>query len=226
MPSSQHQQISSVVSFVMNINPNSILEIGVGFGKYGVLCREYLEYWKGDVDWKLPVKENWERRIDGIEAFEDYINTHHKYIYSNLYIGDALDVIDTLDTKYDLVMLIDVLEHFNYEDGMVLLEKCLKKSKNILISIPKDIGLQSDVNDNAYEIHRFQFLKKHFKKLNTNFAFASGGTESLIVLLGNNAKKYYYRKTLHEWVTWVKESLPGFWIRRRYITKKLSKKNK
>ena len=86
MPSSQHQQISKIIDYVMTIDPKSVLEIGVGFGKYGLLCREYLEFWKGDVDWQLPIKENWERRIDGIEAFESYINKHQDYIYDNLYI--------------------------------------------------------------------------------------------------------------------------------------------
>ena len=194
MPSSQHQQITKIVSYVMEINPRSILEIGVGFGKYGLLCREYLEYWKGSIDWQLPIKKNWVRRIDGIEAFEAYINDHHKYIYNNLYIGDAINEIDRIDFKYDLILLIDVLEHFSYDDGISLLMKCLKKSKNILISVPKDIGLQSDLNDNEYEIHRFQYLKKHFRALGVDYAFSSGGSSSLIVLLGDSAKKYHKQK--------------------------------
>ena len=28
-------------------NPSSVLDIGTGFGKYGLLCREYLELWDG-----------------------------------------------------------------------------------------------------------------------------------------------------------------------------------
>ena len=226
MPTSQHQQITNIVSYVMEINPRSILEIGVGFGKYGLLCREYLEYWRGDTEWQLPIKKNWKRRVDGIEGFEAYINEHHRYLYNNLYIGDAIDEIDKIDFKYDLILLIDVLEHFSYEDGISLLMKCLKKSKNILISVPKDIGLQSDVNDNKYEIHRFQFLKKHFKSLSAEYAFSSGGSSSLIVLLGNGSKKFHRRKLFSEWYTYIKESVPGFWLRRRYITKKLSKKSK
>jgi hypothetical protein len=43
------------------------MEIGVGFGKYGLLLREYLEIWgEGEV------YEDWLRKIDGIEIFEAY----------------------------------------------------------------------------------------------------------------------------------------------------------
>ena len=47
MPSSQHYHISKIMDLIININPMSILDIGTGFGKYGVLCREYLELWDG-----------------------------------------------------------------------------------------------------------------------------------------------------------------------------------
>ena len=56
-----------IIDYVLTINPKSFLKLGLA-GKYGLLCREYLEFWKGDVDWQLPVKENWVRRIDGVEA--------------------------------------------------------------------------------------------------------------------------------------------------------------
>ena len=221
MPSSQHQQITKIIDYVLTINPKSVLEIGIGFGKYGLLCREYLEFWKGDVDWQLPVKENWVRRIDGVEAFDSYINQHQKYIYNNIYNGDALEVFNSIEHQYDLILMIDVLEHFTYENGMKLLKKCLANSQNILVSVPKDIGLQSDVNDNKYEIHRFQFLKKHFKELSVECVFSSGGSSSLIVLLGKNSKRYHYERLLREWFIYLKESFPGFWARRRKITDKL-----
>jgi hypothetical protein len=32
---------------IIALKPKSILDIGTEFGKYGVLCREYLELWDG-----------------------------------------------------------------------------------------------------------------------------------------------------------------------------------
>jgi hypothetical protein len=53
------------MDLVVNLNPSSVLDIGTGFGKYGLLCCEYLKLWDG--------RENYShflRRIDGVEAFE------------------------------------------------------------------------------------------------------------------------------------------------------------
>ena len=120
-------------------------------------------------------------------------------------------------------MLIDVLEHFNYSDGMKLLKKCIQKSKNILISVPKDIGQQGDVNDNEYETHRFQFLKKHFSELDVEYSFSSGGASSLVVLLGENSKNYS-KNVLTKTIYQLRQFIPGYWIRRRYLSRKLRKK--
>ena len=53
--------------------------------------------------------------IDGIEACPEYITPHHKLIYNNIYIGDALNIIHTIKQNYDLILLIDIFEHFSYE---------------------------------------------------------------------------------------------------------------
>ena len=43
MPTSYPHQINEIVRLVLAVNPASLLDIGVGFGKYGFLAREYLE---------------------------------------------------------------------------------------------------------------------------------------------------------------------------------------
>ena len=154
-----------------------------------------------------------------------YLNKHQEYIYNKIYVGDAFKLVDQINKKYELTLIIDVLEHFDYQDGISLIKKCLSKSKNILISVPKDIGLQDDLNDNKYEIHRFQFLKKHFKKLGTPYSFLSSGS-SLLIILGPDARKFYLNHLKSKWVSIVKESLPGYWMRKRLITKNLRSKNK
>lgn len=43
LPSSQYYHISKILELIIAIDPSSVLDVGTGFGKYGVLCREYLE---------------------------------------------------------------------------------------------------------------------------------------------------------------------------------------
>ena len=45
MPTSLYTQITKILDAIVHTNPQSVLAIGTGFGKYGLLCREYLELW-------------------------------------------------------------------------------------------------------------------------------------------------------------------------------------
>ena len=70
---------------IVTLNPKSVLDVGVGFGKYGVLCREYLELWDGRGEYSQFL-----RRIDGVEVFANYITPLHKYVYDKVYTQDIL----------------------------------------------------------------------------------------------------------------------------------------
>jgi hypothetical protein len=67
MPTSWHDVIPAVMNKVNHLKPESILDIGIGFGKYGVLIRDLLELPNERYD-----KDLWITRIDGVEAFKGY----------------------------------------------------------------------------------------------------------------------------------------------------------
>ena len=204
MPTSQHDQISKVMELIITLNPNSILDIGVGFGKYGVLCREYLEFWDGREDY-----HNFKTKIDGIEAFEDYLTPLHDFIYDNIYVGNALNLIDELDINYDLVLLIDVFEHFDKSDGKELIIKLLKECGGILISIPKNLGNQKDAFDNPYEIHKGQWSKRELAKLGNTFFLKD--SSSFILYIGKAEQtKSINKKIMYRKVKKIIRSHPSF----------------
>ncbi len=158
MPSSNPDQINEIMQIVLKLIPDSVLDIGSGFGKYGFLCREYLEICYGSDQYG-----DWEKRIDGIEIYGDYITPLQKQIYSNLYIGDANEILPKLDYVYDLILLINVMEHFSYDNGIRLLEHCRLKALNLIISTPKNVK-SSGVGKygNIHETNRFQWREEHF----------------------------------------------------------------
>ncbi len=96
MPSSSVGLIPIVVRMVQALKPCSVLDIGFGMGKYGLLCREYLELW-GPEKWQRFGK--WRTRIDGIEACEACVGDVQRAIYNQVYIGDAVDVLRGLTTR-------------------------------------------------------------------------------------------------------------------------------
>ena len=44
MPTSQFRQLNEIVEAIVFSKPRSVLDIGVGYAKYGVLTREYLDH--------------------------------------------------------------------------------------------------------------------------------------------------------------------------------------
>jgi 16S rRNA G1207 methylase RsmC len=48
MPTSNYEAISKILGEILVLDPRSVLDVGPGKGKYGVLCREYLNLNKLD----------------------------------------------------------------------------------------------------------------------------------------------------------------------------------
>jgi SAM-dependent methyltransferase len=181
MPTSYPQQISTLIQFIMYLNPRSVLDIGVGFGKYGLLCREYLEVWNGSAGYN-----QFSRRIDGIEAFPRYLTPVHDYVYNNVYHGDALELVDGLDHVYDLVIMVDVLEHFTADDGASLIRKIMDRHRGILVSTPKEVDAQGGVFENSFETHRSAWSRRDLTGLGP--ALVIPNQLNWIVYLGSEAE--------------------------------------
>lgn len=154
MPSSQHYHISKIMNLIVALKPNSVLDIGSGYGKYGVLCREYLELWDGRQNYNQRL-----RRIDSVEVFKDYITPIHDFVYDHVYVGNILTLIDEIHFHYDLVLLIDVLEHFSKTDGTFLLKTILERNGGIIISTPKNPTVQTGAFGNVFETHMSKWTK-------------------------------------------------------------------
>jgi len=183
MPSSHHFQLNEIIDLIIRTNPKKILDIGIGFGKYGFLSREYLELWNGSEEY-----DQWQRQIDGIEAFGKYITPAHRYIYNQIFIGDALKILPGITVHYDLVLLVDVLEHFTFEDGSRILEECRRISTNILVSVPKVVSPQEEVFGNPYEVHKYPWKKKELAAFSEDVFFINN-PRSLICFAGPESKR-------------------------------------
>lgn len=135
------------------LQPSSVLDVGCGNGKYGYMCREMLEISKG-----LNV------RIDAIEVFPEYIKDIHHNIYDNIYIQEAINALGEMsDQSYDLILAIDVLEHFSKEDGHRFLDELLRVGQNIIVSTPKLTFTQDALFGNPYEIHKTEWSAHELK---------------------------------------------------------------
>jgi len=160
MPSSTFRLISPICSRIVSclegweLEAKSVLDIGIGFGKYGFLTREY------NGGFYLPEDEKKLLVVDGIEIYEPYVQPIHRLIYDNIYMGNVSEVIKTLGV-YDLILCIDMLEHMTLADGFLLLEDIKQHSKKALIAIPRYPSPQEALFGNEHEKHITRWYPKH-----------------------------------------------------------------
>ena len=159
MPFSQSSQLSAIVGFAEALQPQSVLDVGVGMGQYGFLLRNNLENEHlFDVDGSSASqrpREQWRVRIDGIEGYAGYLTPVHAWAYQDVRIGNALALLPTVaDASYELVIAIDILEHLDTVDGLKLLAECRRVARRAaLVSTPKIFHAQQ-VAANPLEDHR------------------------------------------------------------------------
>ena len=159
MGTSNWQNISFCVDLLRRIRPKKILDVGIGFGRWGMLCREYLDVWEGRV---FPTE--WEVEIVGIEGYQKNIQPYHSVFYSRVINSEALEFLSKTPERFDLIILGDVLEHFSKEQGQKVLELCLLKSQFVLVIVPLGNNWQQGSSyGNAYERHQSVWTAKELR---------------------------------------------------------------
>lgn len=147
---------------VMQVNPATVLDIGIGFGKWGFLCREYL-----DVANHRYHRKDWKTVIHGCEAFPEYATPLYEYVYDHIYYGDILSFLDELP-QYDLAILGDVIEHFPKAVGQQLLNRLVDKCKFVLVSSPTRF-FEQELFNNPFEQHQSLWGLGDFAELSFDY---------------------------------------------------------
>lgn len=104
MPSSRVCTVPYIIGVIQRLKPKSILDVGIGFGKWGYLFREYTDIIAAEKCPKRYNKEGWSTQIDGIEGYSEYLYPAHYYIYNTIYEENAAELLSQLD-DYDVIFL-------------------------------------------------------------------------------------------------------------------------
>lgn len=146
MATSEHWQISRVVSAMMRENPASVLDVGCGWGKFGVLTREYTSA----------------TRVDALDAIDP------RYpVYDHAYRGDLRELgklIPPGTPRYDLAIFIEVIEHLEKEDAYAVLRELLRVARKVLVTTPWGFRVQ-EIEGMPYETHRSGWYPWDFRRV-------------------------------------------------------------
>ncbi len=149
MPISSYASIPDIINSVVIKQPRTLLDVGIGNGMYGAIVSNYIPSCK----------------IYGIEAFPNY-RTPLWNVYTHVNISDVFKT--DINDKYDCIIIADVIEHFEKEIGLKVIEK-LKEALNpagvLLISTPSIFCEQGAVGGNEFERHKSLFTKEDFKDI-------------------------------------------------------------
>lgn len=165
MPTSYLDNIPATIRGVWAVKPRSILDIGIGYGKYGLLCREYCE--------RLE-------RIDGVEVWEPYVRSIQRAIYDHIAIGDVRQLPDDDLAGYDLYLMVDVIEHFEKAEGKALLDRLLGFGGAVLVNTP--IVDYRAHYENPYEDHQSHWTIGDFRDY--QFEDFTTGLGTIVVIRG------------------------------------------
>jgi hypothetical protein len=161
MPTSCPRQIPFILAALLEITPapKRILDVGFGCGKYGVLAREYLQIWNHYFeDWgSVPL------HLTGIESHEQYLGPIARAAYDRILVGDALEIVPTLES-YDAALLIDTLEHFTPEEGGRLLSLLAERCGTTIVALPTVYVRTLPVWGNEREVHRCTWTVEHLRQ--------------------------------------------------------------
>ena len=152
MPVAKPDTIPSICKFIMTRKPKSILDLGIGFGMYGFLARNYGVIWNSDITQEQY--DNWKNEIivDGIEISKSLITDLHRMLYNKIYIGD-FSVIAPRLKDYDLYIMGDSIEHLDKSVAIELIKKLKDKGK-LIIATPDYWCEGTAVLGNEHDKHK------------------------------------------------------------------------
>jgi len=137
MPSSNLAVAPTILALAAEAPHERILDVGPGHGKYAVLCREYL---------------SGVRVVDAVEAWAPYVKDFGlECLYDDVVIGDVMDLPPAFFLDYDLVLMVDVLEHLDHADGERFLQSV---GPRVIVSTPANFFQNPEYEEVPPEKHR------------------------------------------------------------------------
>jgi SAM-dependent methyltransferase len=137
MPHSGTLLDAEAQAFIAATGARTVLDIGPGAGKYARLVRA-----------ALP-----EARLTGVEIEPDYVDQFGlRFLYDDLRVMPALDLLADIEAEWDLAILGDVIEHHRKSEGLDLLHFLVYRTRYLLVQYPEKYR-QNALNGYRSEAH-------------------------------------------------------------------------
>lgn len=136
---SRPENLTPLVELIQGARPATIADVGAGWGKLGLIAREALTAVAAETG-DDPSPDPWE--VVFLEAWEggEYFTTGKPgsildAVYDRVVPGWA--TVARHPHGFDLVLLVDVLEHIPKDEGGALLAVLIGANRAVLVSTPR-----------------------------------------------------------------------------------------
>lgn len=179
MPIGSFTAIPYVAQRLALKQPQRVLDVGIGFGMYGAVVRQWVD----------EGVQPWRTFLVGVEAWPHYRNPVWD-LYNVISVGPVEHYLQQRHEHFDCIILGDIIEHFPKDEGQALLErlKPLVAPQGLLLVItPVGFHQQAAAHGNPYECHRSSWSAQDLEAF--GFELMLNGTEpqvaSVPTLVGN-----------------------------------------
>lgn len=165
MPFGCLSAVPAVITEAHNILSRSktprVLDCGVGSGIYGAMIRNWVDY---------GYEPNYRTYLMGIEGFPKYKGhnyNHYNYVHY-MKIQDWLKWEVAKNDVFDVILLLDVLEHFDKQEGTWVLEelkKHLVPGGSLIVVTPSIHIEQGAIWGNVLETHKCVWTSEEMDNL-------------------------------------------------------------
>lgn len=148
MDTCSHLNITDILEIIRKVNPVKILDVNVGFGRWGILCRELLER---DNNGKIKRPDLWNLKIDGVENIEtNKLHNYHDIFYDNIYRQSLRNFLENHISLYDITIFSEVFENLPKDVGFEMIKNASEISRFILVYVR--LGEHNDQENNKSTI--------------------------------------------------------------------------
>lgn len=146
MPIGSYAAIPVLAAELLAARPASVLDLGIGFGMAGAVVRQWLDAGARPFNTYLA----------GVEVWPDYRSPLWD-LYDLVSIGLIEQQLSAEDMLFDMIIMGDVLEHFEFACGEEVLrgaQRRLAPDGRLFVSTPALPMPQGMAHGNPYEQHR------------------------------------------------------------------------
>jgi len=154
MPIGSYALVPHIAHALCQRQPRRILDLGIGFGIYGAVVRQWLD----------QGVRPWRRHLVGVEAFASYGNPLWD-LYDLVVVASLQEFLAGDHEPFDFILFTDVIEHLERAEGTWALGRCqrlLSSDGRLMVGTPAIFMAQDAVGGNEFERHRSLWTAQDF----------------------------------------------------------------